>query len=229
MNIALISGAYPRREVVARGVSHKLNGDTVQPFSCIEDVLESSMDYDVFVVYNNFEKKMNGVDGTREIRRLAPHALIVGVSAIPYMERQFLPAGADVFLMLAGNEIAELGELLIKNRNRVGAPRTAPTATAASAPASVTSTTAAPNGSHAAATAEPAKTEVEATDPLLATDHMIYTLERTRLLLDYALSDPDPADLRRYGKAMMAEIERIITRYYATHPHSDNGQRAPRK
>lgn len=219
MNVALVSGAYPRREVVARGVSHKLNGDAVRPFSCIEDVLASSMDYDAFVVYNNFEKKMNGIDGAREIRRRSPRAFIVGVSAIPYMERQFLPAGADAFLLLAGNEIAELGDLLIKSIGRIGATN----------PATITPTPAAPHDSPLPTVAEPVRAEVEPVDPLLGTDHMIYTLERTRLLLDYALGDPDPADLRRYGRAMMTEIERIITRYYATHPHSDNGHRSPRK
>ncbi len=127
MNVASISGAYPRREVVARGVSHKLGGDPVQTFSCIEDVLVSSMSYDTFIVYNNFDKKMNGIDGTREIRRAAPAAYIVGVSAIPYMERQFLPAGADRFLLLAGNEIAELGDLLLKVQPREP-PRISPAA-----------------------------------------------------------------------------------------------------
>lgn len=216
MNVALISGAYPRREVVARGVSHKLNGGTVRAFSCIEDVLESSMEYTVFVVYNNFDKKMNGVDGTREIRRRAPRSYIVGVSAIPYMERQYIPAGADAFLLLAGNEIAELGDLLVRNQARIDAKAMGVIPVGAASAPEVTPSEMAPVPSQPR----------EEIDPLLTTDHMIYVLERARLLLDYAIGTPDPADLRRYSKTMMTEIERVITRYYETHPHSDNGRRS---
>ncbi len=211
MNIALVSGAYPRREVVARGVSHKLGGDPVRPFSCIEDVLISSMEYDAFVVYNNFDKKMNGIDGTRELRRAAPGAYIIGVSAIPYMERQFLPAGADRFVLLAGNEIVELSDVLLKVQSRELRPAPPP-------PAPVNG-----SGKPAPVVASAAKSGPE--DPLLATDHLVHTLERARLLFDYATGNPDPADLQRYIRVMIAEIERVITRYYETKPPENNGQR----
>jgi hypothetical protein len=207
MNVALISGAYPRREVVARGVSHKLGGDPVQPFSCIEDVLISSMQYDAFVVYNNFDKRMNGIDGAREIRRAAPQAYIIGVSAIPYMERQFLPAGADRFLMLAGNEIAELGDLLLKFQGREVAP--APPARPAAAPA----------------TAAAAPPKPNAPDDSVLTEQLVHTLERARLLFDYAANNPDPVEFQRYLRVMVAEIERMITRYYENKPSENNGQR----
>jgi len=206
MNVALISGAYPRREVVARGVSHKLGGDPVYTFSCIEDVLISSLEYDVFVVYNNFDKKMNGIDGAREIRRAVPDAYIVGVSAIPYMERQFLPAGANRFLLLAGNEIAELGDLLVKVAGREVKPTIPVSTTAEAAPI----VTAAPKPS---APEEPALAE-----------QLVHTLERARLLLDYAAGAPDPAELQRYVRVMGVEIERVITRYYESKA-SGNGQR----
>ena len=212
MNVALVSGAYPRREVVARGVSHKLGGEVVRPFSCIEDVLSSSMDYQAYVVYNNFEKRMNGIDGVREIRRRAPDtSWIVGVSSIPYMERQYLPAGADVFLLLAGNEIAELGEILLKIQAcgvRQGGPLPArkPAVTATAAP-------------------PPPPPPPERADPLLVTENLIQTLERARLLLDYTANDPDPAELQRYVRVMVAEIERVITHYYNAAPGSGNGQR----
>ncbi len=58
---------------------------------------------------------------------------------------------------------------------------------------------------------------------------MVYVLERARLLLDYALGEPDPNDLRRFGRTMMTEIERVISRYYETHPHSENGQSKPHR
>lgn len=193
MSVALVSGAYPRREVVARGVSHKLNGETVQPFSCVEDALASSLAYDAYVVYNNFEKKMNGLDGVREIRRRAPAAYIVGVSSLPYMERRFLPAGADAFVLLAGNEIAELSDVLLRRQARSG------------------------NGTAPAAPIEP-PAPAHQPEPVNF-DQLVYTLERARLLLDYALNNPDPDDLRRYGRTLMSEIERVLADYYDAHPH----------
>ncbi len=203
MKVALVSGAYPRREVVARGASHKLGGDPVTPFSCVEDVLMSSMDYDVFVVYNNFEKKMNGVDGVRALRKQSPQAYIVGVSSVPYMERQFVPAGADRFLLLAGNEIAELGEVLLKIKSGGARPPSPPPSTS------------------------PLKSSTgHSTDSELLADTMIHTLERARLLLDYASGDHDSSELRRYAKMMVAEIEQIITHYYAAHPSPSGGPSA---
>jgi len=117
VKIALAHGDYPAREVVARGISHKLNaagrtGAEVLVFSCVENLLVSSMDYDVFVVYNDFKKKMGGLSGIREIRRVKPEALIIGVSATPNYDRKMLPAGADAFVLLAGNEITETAELI---------------------------------------------------------------------------------------------------------------------
>jgi len=201
MAVALVNGAYPRREVVARGLSHKLNGDVVRPFSCVEDVLASSMDYDAFVVYNNFEKKMSGLDGVREIRRRAPAAYIVGVSAVPYMERRFLPAGADAFVLLAGNEIAELGEVLLRRPMRSGNRAAHPVPIDQPAPAS-----------------DPAPTPRPAPPNF---DQLVYTLERARLLLDFALNNPDPDDLQRYGRALLLEIERLLADYYRAHPHEN--------
>ena len=39
-----------------------------------------------------------------------------------------------------------------------------------------------------------------------------------RLLFDFASTTPDPADLQRYMRVMIAEIERVITRYYEAGP-----------
>ena len=111
MKIALVHGEYPRRDVVARGLHFKLQAE-VTVFSCCENLLASSMDYDVFVIYSNFGRKMSGVQGVARVRSLAPHAFIVGVSPTPYSDRKFLPAGADAFLLLAGNEIAELSDII---------------------------------------------------------------------------------------------------------------------
>ena len=202
MKIALVSGAYPRREVVARGISHKLGGIPVQPFSCCEDLLASSMDYQAFIIYNNFDHKMGGVAGVHEIRKRAPGAFIAGLSPIPYMERQFLPAGADAFLLLAGNEITELTELILKRRPNL-IPSTTPQ------PAPVSKPLPAPIAGNSLEDAVP------------QTENLILTLERARLLLEYALTDPQPSEIHPHLHKLIAEIENIVARYYALRDSSD--------
>ena len=202
MKIALVSGAYPRRELVARGISHKLGGIPVQPFSCCEDLLASSMDYQAFIIYNNFDHKMGGVAGVHEIRKRAPGAFIAGISPIPYMERQFLPAGADAFLLLAGNEITELTELILKRRSNLIQPTTPP-------PAPVSKSLPAPS------TWSPPE------DAVPQTENLILTLEHARLLLEYALTDPQPAQVHPHIHKMIAEIENIVARYYTSRDSSD--------
>jgi hypothetical protein len=107
---------------LARALASRLRAE-VTPFSCVENVLASSMGYDIFVVYNNFERNMNGITGVSQIRKRKPHALIIGVSYKPYFEKKFLPAGADAFLLRAGNEIEEL-VALIKNHPKSPAAAT---------------------------------------------------------------------------------------------------------
>jgi hypothetical protein len=62
MKVCLIHGKRVAREVLTRALSSKL-GAEVTNFSCCERALASSLDYDVFVVYNNFRGKMSGVRG----------------------------------------------------------------------------------------------------------------------------------------------------------------------
>ena len=111
MHICLIHGKRVGREVLVRALSSRLDAD-VTGFSCCENALECSLDYDVFVVYNNFRKKMSGVRGVREIRARQPEAFIVGVSSTPNNDKRFLVAGADAFLLRAGNEVEELVEII---------------------------------------------------------------------------------------------------------------------
>jgi DNA-binding NarL/FixJ family response regulator len=108
MKICLIHGRRVAREVLTRALSSKL-GAEVTSFPCCEDILESSLDYDVFIVYNNFsKKKMSGVRGVAKIRGRNPYAFIVGVSSTPSYVHQFLPVGADACVLRAGNEVQEL-------------------------------------------------------------------------------------------------------------------------
>jgi len=107
MKICIAHHTDSAREVISRGLAFQLQAQ-VTGFSCVENVLVSSLDYDIFIVYNNFHKKMNGVRGAQEIRMRKPKAFIIGVSAIPNYHLKFLPAGADAFLLKSGNEISEL-------------------------------------------------------------------------------------------------------------------------
>jgi DNA-binding NarL/FixJ family response regulator len=114
MKICLIHGRHVAREVLARALSCNLGAEVVK-FPCCERALESSLDpYNVFVVYNNFHRKMSGVQGVARIRGRRPDAFIVGVSPTPNFDRQFLPVGADAFVLRAGNEIQELVSVIRK-------------------------------------------------------------------------------------------------------------------
>ncbi len=116
MKIGIAHAHSPTREVLARALVSRLNAE-VETFSCIEDVMVASTDNDVFVVYNNFGHHMDGIRGVALVRARWPRAFIIGVSYRPNFERKFLPAGADAFLLRAGNEVAELVQLIRNQQN----------------------------------------------------------------------------------------------------------------
>lgn len=116
MKIGLIHARRVPREVLTRALSSKLDAE-VDAFSFCEDALATSLDYDVFIVYNNFRKKMNGFQGVKKIRSRKPHAFIVGVTSNPNLTKRFISVGADVFLLKAGNEIVELVEIVCVTRS----------------------------------------------------------------------------------------------------------------
>ena len=107
MKICLIHARRVAREVLDRALSVRLNAE-VDPFFCCENALRTALDYDVFVVYNNFRKKMNGFQCVKRIRARKPDVFIVGVTSNPNLTKRFTSAGTDVTLLRAGNEIAEL-------------------------------------------------------------------------------------------------------------------------
>ena len=116
--ICLIHGRPPARAVLTRALSSKLKAD-VASYSCCEDVMAGSLDYDTFIVYNNLKsRKIGGVGCVRKIRALKPEAHIIAVSTKPYGEKRFLPAGANNFLLRAGNEIEEMIKLVLQRNDR---------------------------------------------------------------------------------------------------------------
>ncbi len=116
MKICIIHAMHTAGEVLTRALSCRLSAE-VDAFSYCENALATSLDYDVFVVYNNFRKKMNGFQGVKKIRARKPHAFIVGVTSNPNLTKRFISAGADAFLLRTGNEIAELVKIV---RQRAG-------------------------------------------------------------------------------------------------------------
>ena len=122
--IGLVHAHPSTREVLVRALSIKLKMQ-VTGFSCIENLLQSSMDYDIFVVYNDFGHKMSGVRGAAHIRLLKPRAFMIGVSYRPDLDKRFLSAGANAFLLRAGNEIEELARLIQRRVNATGIPSAA--------------------------------------------------------------------------------------------------------
>jgi DNA-binding NarL/FixJ family response regulator len=122
MKVAIVHSHEPTAQVLVRAISSRLHIEVIT-FSCIENVLMSSMDYDIFIVYNNFGHKMTGVRGVTLIRDRKPRAFIVGVSYKPNFERQFLPAGANAFILRAGNEVEELVTLVQKHLSTRPTPR----------------------------------------------------------------------------------------------------------
>ncbi len=111
MKISLVHKHAPTRQVLARALKVKLSAQ-VTDYVCVEDLLASAMDHDVFVVYNDLGHKMSGPKGVSRIRKARPHAFIVGVSEMPSAKSSFTQAGVNAFLLRAGNEIEELVQLI---------------------------------------------------------------------------------------------------------------------
>ncbi len=100
-------GKQVARKVVTRALDTRLAG-AVHCYSCCEDALRYTEQYDAFVVYNNFGKRMEGAQGVERIRARRPQALIIGVTSVPAYRQEFLSAGADDAIPLSANEVEGL-------------------------------------------------------------------------------------------------------------------------
>ena len=115
MKISLIHPHRATREVLSRALTVKLGAEVVG-FSCLENLLSSSMEYDVFVVYNMFGRvKMDRWEGVKWIRVQKPNALIVSMIHRRFFDRRNAPPGADAVLMCAGDEIDSVVRLAKEN------------------------------------------------------------------------------------------------------------------
>jgi hypothetical protein len=106
---------HPHRvtcEVLCRTLTKKLDAQVVG-FSSIEDLLDSSMSYDAFVLYNMFgREKMDRWEGIKWIRHLKPEALIISMIHKRFFDRKDAPPGADARLVGVGGEIESIAKLI---------------------------------------------------------------------------------------------------------------------
>ena len=117
MKISIVHSHRLTREVLVRTLSKRLNTEAVG-FSCLEDLLSSSMDYDVFLVYNMFGRdKMDRWDGVKWIKHQKPEALIVSVLHKRFFERKSSPPSADRITFVAEDDIEGLVKL-VENRQK---------------------------------------------------------------------------------------------------------------
>ncbi|MEW5717021.1 MAG: hypothetical protein AB1817_00180 [Chloroflexota bacterium] len=112
MKISIVHPHRVTREVLSRTLAGRL-GTTVIDFSSIEELLNSSMDYEVFVLYNIFgREKMDRWEGVKWIRFKKPEALIISMVHYRFFDRRFAAPGGDAILLRAGDEIEGLIKLV---------------------------------------------------------------------------------------------------------------------
>jgi len=112
MRISVVHPHRVTREMLSHTLAGRL-GATVVDFSSIEDLLGSSMDYDVFVLYNIFgREKMDRWEGVKWIRYNKPEALIISMVHHRFFDRRFAAPGGDAVLLRVGDETEGLIKLI---------------------------------------------------------------------------------------------------------------------
>jgi len=115
MRISVVHPHRVTREVLARTLARRLDAEVIE-FSSIENLLDSSMNYDVFVLYNIFgREKMDRWEGVKWIRANKPDALILSMVHRRFFDRRFSPPGSDAILLRAGEEIERMQALIQQN------------------------------------------------------------------------------------------------------------------
>ncbi len=98
MKISIVHADRLSREVLSQLLAKKLQAEVVG-FACLEDLLRSRDDYDVYVLYNMFGRtKMDRWEGVKWIRNRKPDAFIVSMTYKKFFDRKDAPGGdAAVF------------------------------------------------------------------------------------------------------------------------------------
>lgn len=108
LRVCLICGRRLVREILSRALTRELQAETDE-FACCEDALASDLDYDVFVVYDYFgQGRMNGPQGTKRIRLMAPKAYVLGVTHNPGFDKQFVQVGADTAIVVGERSVKRI-------------------------------------------------------------------------------------------------------------------------
>ena len=99
LRICLICAHRLSRRIISQVLLRELGAEADLYASC-EDALCSDLDHDVYVVYDYFGRQhMNGPQGTRRLRVVRPDAYVLGVTANPGCDKQFIQAGADTAIV----------------------------------------------------------------------------------------------------------------------------------
>jgi hypothetical protein len=116
LSIAVVHGHRLTRDVIAKTLANKLDADAVA-FGCLEDLLHSSMRYDVFVVFSEFGPgKMEQSYGCKWIRDLKPHAQVFAMLQRRHFERRGTPPASDRVSFCVADD---LNGLAIQIRRRI--------------------------------------------------------------------------------------------------------------
>jgi hypothetical protein len=118
VKVALAHGKYPEREIIERGVAYRLKvlgyrEVAVIAYKFIEDLLDSSLDYDVFVIYSNLGKHLNGPEGAAVLRGYKPDARIIGVTTMHPKATRFRDLGALGIVYPGEDEIAQICDIIL--------------------------------------------------------------------------------------------------------------------
>jgi DNA-binding NarL/FixJ family response regulator len=115
MRISIVHSHRLTRQVMCKALSAKLDAEVVD-FSSIEELLDSSMNYDVFIVYNMFgREKLDRWEGVKWIRAQKPDALVISMIHQRFFDRKDAPPSSDAVLFCAGDDIDGLVALIKKN------------------------------------------------------------------------------------------------------------------
>jgi len=117
MKVAIAHNKYPDRDLIARGVAYRLRvlgyrEVTTLAYRFMEDLLDSSLDYDVFVCYSNFGKQMGGIEGATLLRAYKPDARIIGVTTMHPKASRFRDIGALGIVFPGEEEIKQICDII---------------------------------------------------------------------------------------------------------------------
>ena len=125
VKIAIVHAHKLTREVIAKTLSAKLAADAVG-FGCLEDLLRSSMDYDVFVVFSEFgPSKMEQSYGCKWIRKLRPQAQVFAMLQRRHFERKGTPPSSDQMNFCIAEDLNGLATMIRRRLEAQAAKLTA--------------------------------------------------------------------------------------------------------